>query len=172
MGNKCPWRGSPHHLTNQVWGGAQHHGQRRGLFNVSRYSYGHRIIGPCQHFIHRSVLTSHRNPASDVVGWNSMLDGVRNTHCTAPEEKKKGKPRPCKQTQPQLHPGAQLFKGSFETVYCDTQALPSPHQVSREIQWKWFWWDASTWDKSQRQQEGKKNSLKESHGCTLYGTEA
>lgn len=130
MGNKCPWRGSPHHLTNQVWGGAQHHGQRRGLFNVSRYSYGHRIIGPCQHFIHRSVLTSHRNPASDVVGWNSMLDGVRNTHCTAPEEKKKGKPRPCKQTQPQLHPGAQIIQGLFWNclLWHPGAAFPTPSQ--------------------------------------------
>lgn len=42
-----------------------------------------------------------------------MQDGVRNTHCTAPSKKKKKKPRPCKQTQPQLHPGAQIIHRLF-----------------------------------------------------------
>lgn len=50
-----------------------------GLFKVSMYSYGHEVIGPCLHIKHRFVLTSRRNSALDVQGWNSMLDGIRNT---------------------------------------------------------------------------------------------
>ena len=107
-----------------------------------------------------------------------MLDGVKNTHCAAPRkknkrkrEKKKGLVHANRHNHSYIL-AHKLFTGSFETVYSDTHALPSTHRDSWEIQWKWFWWDASTRDKSQRQQEGKKNSLKESHGCTLYGTEA
>ncbi len=47
----------------------------------------------------------------------------------------------------------ELFRVSSESVYSDTQTLPLPHWDSREIHWKWFWWDVSTGDKSERQRD-------------------
>lgn len=94
-----------HHASpsHQVQGRLRHRGllsaMQRDLFKVSRHSFGHPVIGSCLHIKHKSVLASRRNSASDVPGWNSMLDGVRGTHCATPkkegeEEKKKLKTSP------------------------------------------------------------------------------
>lgn len=105
----------PRRLTNQVRGGSWHNdllsGIQRGLFNVSRYSDGCWVIGPCLHIKHRSVLTLHRTSALDVLRWNSMLDRVTNTHCTAPGKKKS-----------LVH--ANRHNHSYILMY--TQTLPSP----------------------------------------------
>lgn len=75
----------PRHLTSQVCGG--HNGllsvMQRGLFNL-KYTYGCWVIGPCMYITHRSVLTSHRSSALEVLGWNR----VRKTHSSASEKKK------------------------------------------------------------------------------------
>lgn len=139
-------KGIPRHLTKQVWSWLQDHGifsyMQRGLFEVSRYSYGHRVIGPCLHIKHRSVLTSCRNTALDVLGWNSMLDRVRTTHCTAHTHKKE-KPCPCKQTQPQLHPDVQMIsiKKLFwsDVLMWDTHACWGRGRVKRKFFERKLW---------------------------------
>lgn len=126
---------------------------QRGLLKVSRYSYGCWVIGPCLYIKHGSVLTSHRSSGLDVLGWNSMLDRVRNTHCSAPGKKKS---LVYARRQPQLHPDVQIIHRLFLNCLL--------WHANAALQ-KWFWWDVSTWDKSEWQRVGKKNILWELWVC-------
>lgn len=118
-----------HHTTPSdwpLWGKQWHNGLVSGMQRISRYSYGCWVIGPCLHIKHRSLPTW--GSALDVLGWNSMQDGVRNTHCTALSQKKKKKKglvhaNRHNRSYIRMH---KLFTGSFETVYSDTRRLPSP----------------------------------------------
>ncbi len=45
--------------------------------------------------------------------WDETACGIESETHTAPHQKKKKKPRPYKQTQPQLHPDVQIIHGLF-----------------------------------------------------------
>lgn len=140
---------TPRHLTNQVWSRLQDHGilsgMQRGLFKVSRYSYGDRVIGPCLHIKHRSVLTSRRNTALDVLGWNSMLDRVKTTHCTAHTHKKR-KALSMQTDTTAATPRCTNYSQAFSRLFTLTCKLCLLSRESQDIHQKWLWWDVLMWD--------------------------
>lgn len=170
-----------HHASpsHQVQGRLRHRGllsaMQRDLFKVSRHSFGHPVIGSCLHIKHRSVLASRRNSASDVPGWNSMLDGVRGTHCATPkkegeEEEKKIKTSPV-QTDwtTAIVIDIQIIHRLFwNCLLWDADAAFLTMRQSRDKlkvvlmrDWLWRIW---LWDKSEMQ----RSSLKESYSMHAY----
>lgn len=167
VGAECPRGGLSCHA---IWSQRNHllSGMQRALFNISRWSYGCWVIVPCLHIKHGCVLTLHRSSSLDVVGWNGMLDRVRNIHHTT-----------AKKTRNLVHanrrnhsyiPVHKLFKGSFETVYTDTLRRRCLRRDSWDIHW------CGSDEMFQHETKGRGNQWAwrkffGSYSCILYGTD-